>query len=181
MVTDQKKKIVDILNRGTQKQYGGENVSQLEHALQCAWLAEQAGSSAELITASLLHDIGHLLDPKAATDEGRQRDLQHEELGWRYLRLQFAPEVAEPVLLHVPAKRYLCYSNPAYWDELSIVSKFTLELQGGPFNSEEAARFLENSFAKDGVQLRIWDDLAKVPGLETPDLAHFTEIMRSCQ
>jgi phosphonate degradation associated HDIG domain protein len=173
-------KVVEILSRGTEKQYGGEAVSQLEHALQCAWLAEQAGSSPELITACLLHDIGHLLDPKAATAEGRQRDLQHEELGWRYLKLQFGPEVAEPVLLHVPAKRYLCFSNPAYWAELSPVSKHTLELQGGPFNSEEAARFLENSFARDGVQLRTWDDLAKVPGLETPDLAHFAAIMRNC-
>lgn len=178
MVTDQK--IVEILSRGTYKQYGGEAVSQLEHALQCAWLAEQAGSSPELITASLLHDIGHLLDPKAATTEGRQRDLQHEELGWRYLRLQFGPAISDPVLLHVAAKRYLCYSNPAYYDELSPVSKHTLELQGGPFNDDEADHFLANSFAKDGVRLRIWDDLAKVPGLQTPDLAHFAAIMQRC-
>ena len=138
------------------------------------------GSQASLITASLLHDIGHLLDPKARTAEGKQRDLQHEELGWRALRMQFGPEVSEPVLLHVPAKRYLCYSNPAYWDELSLVSKMTLELQGGPFNSEEAARFLDRPFARDGVKLRMWDDLAKVPGLVTPDLAHFAAIMRTC-
>jgi predicted HD phosphohydrolase len=40
-----------------------ENVTQREHALQTALLAEQeAGTeSHEIVTSSLLHDIGHLL------------------------------------------------------------------------------------------------------------------------
>ncbi len=178
MVTD--RKIIELLERAHDRQYGGEPVSQLEHALQCAWLAEQTESSAGLITACLLHDIGHLLDPKARTAEANQRDLQHEELGWRYLHLQFGPEVTQPVLLHVQAKRFLCYVNPAYRGDLSPVSQKTLELQGGPFNSEEASRFMDRPFARDGVQLRLWDDLAKVPGQETPDLDHFARIMRTC-
>ena len=42
----------------------GEGVTQIEHAVQCAVLAETSSASAELIVASLLHDIGHLLiDP----------------------------------------------------------------------------------------------------------------------
>ena len=47
-----------LTEQGT-NQYGGEAVSQLEHALQCATLAEQAQESAETITAARLHDIGH--------------------------------------------------------------------------------------------------------------------------
>lgn len=40
-------------------------MTQIAHALQCALQAEQAGASAAMITASLLHDIGHLLNPDA--------------------------------------------------------------------------------------------------------------------
>ena len=172
--------ILELLGRSGERRYGGEQVSQLEHALQCAWLAEEAGSSPSLITASLLHDLGHLLDPLEET-EGRQHDFRHEEIGWHYLRDLFGPAVIEPVLLHVPAKRYLCYARPQYWNDLSPVSKKTLELQGGPFQAATAAEFLARPYAEDGTQLRIWDDLAKVPGLTTPDLAHFAAIMVACQ
>lgn len=41
-------------------QYSGEPVTQLAHALQTAQLAEQAQAGAALITASLLHDLGHM-------------------------------------------------------------------------------------------------------------------------
>ena len=39
----------------------GEHVNQIEHALQCALLAQLAGASDELVVAALLHDVGHLL------------------------------------------------------------------------------------------------------------------------
>ena len=47
--------------------YGLEAINQLEHALQCANLAELAGETSETIVACLLHDLGHLL---AAEREG---------------------------------------------------------------------------------------------------------------
>ena len=43
----------------------GEGINQIEHGVQCAELAKRQGASAEMVTAALLHDIGHLL---AATD-----------------------------------------------------------------------------------------------------------------
>ena len=49
------------------EQYTGEPVTQLEHALQSAWLAEQTGADDELVTAALLHDLGHLLADHGAT------------------------------------------------------------------------------------------------------------------
>ena len=36
----------------------GEGVSQVEHAVQCAALAEEDGAPPSLIAAALLHDIG---------------------------------------------------------------------------------------------------------------------------
>src|SRR5580698_9217642 len=88
--------------------YFGEPVSQLEHALQTAQLAVEANATPALVAAALLHDIGHLLQdlPENIADEGV--DARHEELGYRWLRNRFGPAVAEPVRLHVDAKRYLC-------------------------------------------------------------------------
>ena len=85
----------------------GEGVSQLEHALQCAACAERDGASPALITATLLHDIGHLIHdlPQDIADQGI--DTQHESLGSAWLSQHFGPDVTEPVRLHVAAKRYL--------------------------------------------------------------------------
>ena len=53
--------IADLFARRGHEQYAGEPVTQLEHALQTAHLAQQAGADDELVTACLLHDLGHLL------------------------------------------------------------------------------------------------------------------------
>ena len=42
--------------------YDGEGVTQLEHALQTANLAQHSGATPALVTAALLHDLGHLLN-----------------------------------------------------------------------------------------------------------------------
>ncbi|MBY0374774.1 MAG: HD domain-containing protein, partial [Bryobacteraceae bacterium] len=52
----------DLLIQGTGHAYFGEQVTQLEHALQSAYLAVQAGADDETILAALLHDIGHVLE-----------------------------------------------------------------------------------------------------------------------
>jgi phosphonate degradation associated HDIG domain protein len=147
--------------------YGGEAVTQIEHALQCATLAEEAGASAHLIAAALLHDIGHLLEEMEATTGA------HEVLGARYLAPWFVTAVCGPVRLHVDAKRYLCYAEPGYPNLLSPESRRTLELQGGPMSPWEAERFLATPWARDAVALRRWDDRAKVVGISVPGLAYF--------
>jgi [1-hydroxy-2-(trimethylamino)ethyl]phosphonate dioxygenase len=158
--------------RGTSL-YGGEPVTQLEHALQAAMLAESSGADAAAITAALLHDVGHLLHdlPDDAPDEGV--DDVHEQLAYEWLSRHFGPEVSEPVRMHVDAKRYLCAVEPAYQQSLSAPSVQSLMLQGGPYDSEQAHEFEGNPFCERAVQLRRWDDLAKVPGLTTPSLDHF--------
>jgi phosphonate degradation associated HDIG domain protein len=161
-------------------QYSGEPVSQLEHALQCAQLAEQAGAGAELITACLLHDLGHLANDLGATPTLRGLDDKHQYHGALAMKAIFPESVRNPVLLHVDAKRYLCAAEPGYWDSLSADSKRSLELQGGTFSPEEAAMFIAQPYAQDAVKLRRWDDLAKVAGVVTPDLAYYLDIARSC-
>jgi phosphonate degradation associated HDIG domain protein len=165
--------IEDLFARRGGSLYGGEAVTQQEHALQAAWLAEKSDANATLITASLLHDIGHLLHnlPDSAPDSGIND--QHEELGVRWLARHFAAGVTEPVRLHVTAKRYLCAVESDYLAAISPASAQSLELQGGPLSPDEVQSFESSPFLRDAVNLRRWDDEAKKVGLPTPDLAHF--------
>jgi [1-hydroxy-2-(trimethylamino)ethyl]phosphonate dioxygenase len=165
--------ITELFLRRGSSLYGGEAVTQLEHALQAAWLAEQAGAAPALILAALLHDVGHLLHslPDDAPDDGV--DDVHEELGNRWLRRSFVTAVCDPVRLHVAAKRYLCAVDPTYLATLSPPSVQSLHLQGGPFNADEILAFQAEPFFQESVELRRWDDLAKDPELATPDVAHF--------
>jgi phosphonate degradation associated HDIG domain protein len=153
--------------------YLGEAVSQAEHALQAAWAAEQAGAAGALVSAALLHDVGHLLHDLPEDCARHGLNDRHESLGARWLALHFGPEVAEPVRLHVAAKRFLCATEPDYRAGLSEASLLSLRLQGGPFSAQEAECFCRAPFAAAAVALRRWDDAAKVERLPTPPLEHF--------
>lgn len=170
-------RIAALFERAGDSQYGGEAVSQRDHAVQAAWLAEQDGASPELITAALLHDIGHLLHdlPDDSPDQGI--DDFHENSGYHFLKRWFADSVCEPVRLHVTAKRYLCSVDAGYEAQLSEPSRVSLRLQGGNLSAEELDAFHNNPHWQAAVRLRHWDDLAKVAGLATPELAHFLEFV----
>jgi [1-hydroxy-2-(trimethylamino)ethyl]phosphonate dioxygenase len=167
-------------NRGGDA-YFGEPVSQLEHALQAAWHAEQDRAPGWLVVAALLHDIGHLLHhlPEQVADLGI--DARHEDLGHVWLARYFGPEVTVPVRLHVDAKRYLCATDPSYLAQLSPASVQSLALQGGPFTDAEAHQFEQRPFAREAVRLRRWDDLAKVPGLAVPALEHYRGVIEAAE
>lgn len=173
--------IVETLRTMGEAQYGREAVSQLQHALQCADLAEQNGATSALIAASLLHDMGHLVDKKFDVGQNKNIDRQHETIGAAYLSSLFSSDVTEPIRLHVAAKRYLCAIDAGYFDDLSPASVRSLELQGGIFSDADAKAFIYQPFAEDAVRVRRWDDLAKVPDRETPPLEHFIpHIERVC-
>ena len=159
--------------------YEGEGVTQLEHALQSAWLAEQAGASRELVCAALLHDIGHLLNDKGETPTLRGVDDLHQYMALPFLRLFFPESVLAPIRLHVDAKRYLCATRPEYYAGLSADSQRSLALQGGVFSPAEAERFIDQPHAADAINVRLWDDAAKVAGARTPGLAHFETALRA--
>lgn len=153
--------------------YGSDRVRQLEHALQCAALAEAEDAAPALITAALLHDIGHLIHDLGEAPAARGIDDRHEVVGQQWLAQWFDEAVTEPVRLHVPAKRYLTGIDPGYFATLSFGSVRSLELQGGPFTAKDAARFIDQPHAVEAVRLRRWDEAAKVPGKSTPSLVHF--------
>ncbi|HUP97674.1 MAG TPA: HD domain-containing protein [Usitatibacter sp.] len=161
-------------------EYSGEGVTQLEHALQTAQLAEQAAAPQELVTAAFLHDLGHLLNLQGATPTERGIDDQHQYFAIPFLRPLFPPPVIEAIRLHVDAKRALCALEPGYYDALSEDSKRSLALQGGIFTADEARAFLAKPHAEDAMRVRRWDDQAKVPGAATPPIGHYLEIAARC-
>ena len=161
-------------------QYSGEPVTQLEHALQTAHLAEQSGADDALVTACLLHDLGHLLNEQGETPSLRGIDDTHQYFALPFLRALFPDALLDSIKLHVDAKRYLCQANPAYFAKLSDDSKRSLVLQGGVFSAEQAAAFIAQPGARDAVMLRQWDDLAKQAELRTPSLAHFMARAARC-
>jgi len=166
------------------KMYAGEPVTQLEHALQSAQLAEQAGAGEPLVVAALLHDLGHLINDQGETPTLRGVDDRHEYVALPFLRDLYGPAVLQPIRLHVDAKRYLCargdgrVSGAEYWANLSADSKRSLELQGGIFTAAEADEFIAQPFAADAVRVRLWDDLAKQAGAVTPSFEHYMAMAR---
>lgn len=150
--------------------YGGEAVSQLEHALQAAFFAERGGGDSNLIAAALLHDVGHLLHELPADAPDRGIDDRHEALGAEWLEARFPAAVVQPVKLHVEAKRYLVATDDDYLRQLSAPSIQSLQLQGGPMSATEIAEFEQNPHLAAALALRRCDDAAKVPQLVTASL-----------
>ena len=173
-------KVLELMQQAGAHRYGGEPVSQLEHALQCAQLAEAENARDELVIAALLHDLGHLLHTLGDATALQGVDDKHEVRALHLLRHAFSDAVLEPIRLHVDAKRYLCRADPAYHDALSPASKLSLGLQGGVFTHTEAQRFITQSYSRDAARLRTWDDRAKTPGAVTPPLAHYAQIISRC-
>jgi phosphonate degradation associated HDIG domain protein len=158
--------------------YIGERISQWEHACQAAQWAQKEGFDDEVVLAALLHDIGHLC---ALGAELPQMDgfgaVEHEKLGAAFLRSRgFSNNVVKLVESHVAAKRYLCFAEPAYMEQLSDASKQTLKFQGGPMNAKEAMEFRSDPLHRVIIRMRHWDEMAKEESIPTPEIAVFREM-----
>ncbi len=150
----------------------GDPVDVLAHSLQCAYELELAApDDAELQIAGLVHDIGHVLDGFHAVDHG--------EVGAAWVEPLLGTRVARLTVLHVPAKRYLAATDPAYGAVLSDGSALSLELQGGAMSEPEAAEFAIDPFGADAARLRRADEAAKVIGREVPGLDHWVPVLEA--
>jgi phosphonate degradation associated HDIG domain protein len=162
-----------LLTMKAQGQYGLAALSQRQHALQAAWLAEQQALPAAEIAAALLHDIGHMVHDLGENPASDGIDDRHEALGHAFLAPWFGPAVTEPVRLHVAAKRFLCATEEDYFSRLSKDSVLSLSLQGGPMLPAEVAAFRAIPEHAAAVRLRRFDEQAKQRDLETPPVRHF--------
>jgi phosphonate degradation associated HDIG domain protein len=170
--------VFHILRTAGNREYLREGVTQLEHALQTANLAIRSGATYELVVAALLHDIGHLCAPKDADSMAGAGVVDHEFVGADFLQERgFSELVTEVIYGHVPAKRYLVSKSQEYAQRLSPSSIKTLRFQGGPMSESEARGFETQPFFREKIQLRMWDDRAKCPGITVPPLESYYDLI----
>lgn len=156
--------IINLFQSYGGNEYAGEKVTQLEHMYQAAGLAEEQGYDEEVILAAFLHDIGHIC---VSAEKENQMDgfgiMDHEEVGASFLQQRgFSKRLIRLVESHVEAKRYLTYARPEYYEQLSEASKKTLEFQGGKMSEEEARAFEQYPLFDLIIQMRLWDEAAKM-------------------
>ena len=160
--------IQQMFEKGGAEAYFGERVTQLQHALQSAQRATEAGADDEMVVAALLHDVGHLLGGNIHAEIGV---VDHDSNCIEWLQARgFSPRLIALVSGHVRAKRYLVVTRPDYRAKLSEASKKTLDLQGGPMNAEEVREFEEDPYFREMLRLRAWDEQAKDPEAVVPGL-----------
>jgi 2-amino-1-hydroxyethylphosphonate dioxygenase (glycine-forming) len=153
------------------KGYIGEPISQYEHAMQAALLAEDffkcaaSNVNSEVILGAFLHDIGHLLRYESWFNGELMGDLgvmDHEKVGAIFLsRLGFPDKVCKLVAAHIVTKRYLITKNPDYFENLSFASKQTFEYQGGKLDYVQKKAFENDDLFNFHLRIREWDDKAK--------------------
>jgi phosphonate degradation associated HDIG domain protein len=169
--------LTTLFNRLGALRYG-EDVSQLDHAVQTAHHAKLDGAPPAMIAAALLHDVGHMMQKAGEDAADHGIDTRHEYISAGYLARAFGPEVTEPIRLHVAAKRYRVAVDSAYLERLSKASLQSLVLQGGPMNSAEIAAFLAEPAAQDALRLRGYDEAGKAPEAEVASFESYQDLLR---
>lgn len=153
--------------------YLGEAVTMAQHMLQTGQAARTAGASRELVVAAVVHDVGHFSGAVSGTELMAGTDNHHDESAAAWLSQWFGPEITEPVRMHVDAKRYLCATEPEYYEQLSEASKYTMSVQGGVMDADEVREFAKSPYLESAVALRRFDDLGKDPEVGDLGLADF--------
>jgi predicted HD phosphohydrolase len=145
---------------------GDEPVDELSHALQSATHAISAGAGPDLLVAAFLHDVGR--SPALAP---LFPEMPHELAGAEWLAPRTSEKVAWLVRAHVPAKVFLVENDPDYLARLSPESVLSLGRQKGPAEADRALdRWAADPRWPEALDLRRWDDAAKVPGAATASL-----------
>ncbi len=168
----------DIFDRRGGEEYLGEPVTMAKHMLQGAHFAEMAGETEEIIVAALLHDIGHFTSEFGTFSMDDTADRHHDEAGAKLLEMFFPVLVTDCVRQHVAAKRYLCAAKPEYFKRLSEASVHSLNLQGGPMNSEEVAEFEQLPNRREIIIVRYYDDSGKRGDMATKPFSHYAPMVQ---
>jgi len=171
--------IMQFYQRRGGEEYAGEKVTQLEHMVQAAQLAEAQGFDEEVILAAFLHDIGHICETGHGDNEMDGFGIKnHEEIGAEFIHKKgFSKKIRRLVESHVEAKRYLTFKDPHYYEQLSEASKRTLQYQGGRMEAEEAGAFEQYPLFELIIKMRTWDEQAKIEHLPVADLGHYRQMM----
>ena len=158
--------------------YIGEKITISEHMIQSAMLAEKAKCNDDIICSCLLHDYGHFILDDPVELVKKNKDGEHEGIGYEYLKKFFKKEVVEPIKYHVLAKRYLARGKK-YFNSLSEASKISLKLQGGVLNKKESKEFEKKNFFKHSIKLRKFDEVAKRTDVKMKSIIEYKDLLTS--
>ena len=158
--------------------YIGEKITISEHMIQSAMLAEKAKSNDDIICSCLLHDYGHFIIEDPYKLVKNEKDGEHENIGYEYLKSFFKKEIVEPIKYHVLAKRYLV-RDKKYFNSLSEASKTSLKLQGGPLNNKESKEFEKKEYFNNSVLVRKFDETAKKTGVKMKLIDDYKSLLSS--
>ena len=171
-------KIKELYKKYGSYDYIGEKVSQSEHMIQSAMLAEEDNQRIDIVIATFLHDIGHLIGIEQKLEQSVYGVIDHEKIAYKFLKdIGFKYPIPELVLNHVNAKRYLCYKDPTYYFKLSDASKFTLQTQGGAMNIVEAIEFQNDNLFNVYIKMRNYDERAKLQNIELKDINYYYQLI----
>jgi predicted HD phosphohydrolase len=170
--------IGSIFEKRGDEEYLGEPVTMGQHMLQGATMAEKSGESDEIIIGTLLHDIGHFTSEFGTFSMEDTEDRYHEDAGAAVLEQFFPKIITDCCRHHVAAKRYLCATDPEYFQKLSTASIHSLNLQGGPMSEAELKDFEKNPNLKKILKVRLYDDAGKIPDMDTPSFWHFAPLVQ---
>jgi 2-amino-1-hydroxyethylphosphonate dioxygenase (glycine-forming) len=166
--------LFDLYKKYGTYDYISEDISQIEHMIQAAMIAEKEKQSEEVILACFLHDIGHLIGLDKNLKQTDYGVLNHEFIGSDYLRkLGFKYPIPELVENHVKAKKYLTFKNPDYYNNLSNASKQTLKEQGGPMTKQQAENFENDELFEVSLKMRIYDEKAKIKDMKINTIDYY--------
>jgi phosphonate degradation associated HDIG domain protein len=171
--------IIEMYTHYGGEEYAGEKVTQLEHMVQAAQLARAQGYDDEVVLAAFLHDIGHIAESANGENEMDGFGIRdHESLGASYLEKKgFSNRLTRLVGSHVAAKRYLTLRDQSYYEQLSEASKRTLTYQGGPMSDQEADIMEADPLFREIIQMRKWDEAAKIEHQPVPALDNFGQLI----
>ena len=170
--------IGSIFEKRGDEEYLGEPVTMGQHMLQGATMAEKSRESDEIIIGTLLHDIGHFTSEFGTFSIEDTEDRYHEDAGAAVLEQFFPKIITDCCRHHVAAKRYLCATDPEYFQKLSTASIHSLNLQGGPMSEAELKDFEKNPNLKKILKVRLYDDAGKIPDMITPSFWHFAPLVQ---
>ena len=170
--------IGSIFEKRGDEEYLGEPVTMGQHILQGATMAEQSKEPDEIIIGTLLHDIGHFTSEFGTFSMEDTEDRYHEDAGAAVLEQFFPKVITDCCRHHVAAKRYLCATDPEYFQKLSTASIHSLNLQGGPMSEAELKDFEKNPNLKKILKVRLYDDAGKIPDMITPSFWHFAPLVQ---
>ena len=170
--------IGSIFEKRGDEEYLGEPVTMGQHMLQGATMAEKSRETDEIIIGTLLHDIGHFTSEFGTFSMEDTEDRYHEDAGAAVLEEFFPKVITDCCRHHVAAKRYLCATDPEYFQKLSTASIHSLNLQGGPMSEAELKDFEKNPNLKKILKVRLYDDAGKIPDMVTPSFWHFAPLVQ---